>query len=271
MNLESLNQLKAAEKTNYKPAYLKIAGQDQVLYYFLYNPNEYSDSISANYSEVAALSAPVPYLDYNHTSGITRDFSDLLLDTFEDRKSARSIIEGLKNLMIADISKGQFEPPDLEFYWGSESLKPVKLVDFKYRIDTFLGGEPARGVFSLSFKEVATLDPAKITEFGTTPSNSSSTNVSNLVTKNRERLNNVSYPSRINLSDRQIFEGLDLVKTYLFKNRLRYSDNVKRLIQTKNYDLNISIDGKVTLSRKYSSVILQKLGIYNGRYFKPYE
>lgn len=262
MNLEALALLKSADRTNQKPAYLKRVGQDTALYYFLYNPSEYSDSITANYSEVASLTASIPYLDYNNSSGITREFSDLLIDTYEDRRSFREIIMGLKSLMIADVANGEYEPSDLEFYWGSEILKPVKLLDFKYRIDSFLGGEPARGVVSLTFKEIPTFDPSK--KEGKT---SETSNNSNLVTKNQERVVNTSYPDRINLTDRQIFEGLAVVKSYLQSNTQKYSATIKKLIQTKNYNLEITVGGIVWFYRKGDTNPLQKIGTYNGRKF----
>lgn len=273
MNSESLAILKSAEKTNLKTAYLKVVGNVNPLYYFLYNPSEYSDSYSATYSTVAALVAPVPYYDYTSSSGVTREFSDLILDTYEDRRSLKEIINGLKKLMMADVGNGEYEPPDLEFYWGSEVLKPVKLVDFNYRIDAVLGGEPAKGTMSLVFKEVPVLDPAKAI---TDPSSISTEFTSNsnpteevLVTKNRARKANLNYPEQINLTDRQILEGLFDVKQYLSKNINRYPNNIQKLIKSKNYDLDILIDGKVVLKRKGSSITIQELGLYTGRKFLP--
>jgi hypothetical protein len=244
MNTESLAQLTPAERITSKPAYLQVRGSENGFYAFQYNPETISDSLQAKYSEVSAAAASSPYLDYNGTSGVTRTFRGLLMDTYGERLSLRPLIEGIKKLMVADIANGQFEPPDVEFHWGSESFKPCKILDFSCVIDLRLGGEPARGTADLTLVTVPDKDPAKVLTQPNQPSQAIALGL-------------------ISLTQRQQQEGIAVALADIKSGLQKQSPSIRNAIRTGRFEVKISPKGDVVLMTT-EGVNLASLGIYDG-------
>ena len=260
-NRESLRQLKSAEKIAAKPAYLQKVGTETGFYAFNYNPESYTDKITANYSSVSAATASIPYLDYSSGSGTTRTFNGLLMDTYSDKLSLRVIIDGIKDLMIAHPEKGEYEPPDLMFIWGSESFKPCKLIDFSYTISHWLGGEPAKGTADLTLTLVPDNDPAKI----------KSTVSGGAIAPTRLGANNrISFlpPSSLSevvtlLTSRQKTEGMAIALTELKSKIQKLSPNIRNTIKIGKYEIKIDDLGVATLLDLKGN-LLNKIGKYDG-------
>jgi Contractile injection system tube protein len=255
VNTNSLTQLKTAKKTASVPAYLQIKGTAKGNYFFNYNPESYTDKLAANYSPVAAASSSVPYLDFSNNSNITRTFSGLLMDTYSDGLSLRVILDGLKNLMIAHPDKGEFEPPDLEFHWGSESFKPCKLVDMSYTIDLWLGGEPAYGTVDLTFTLVPDSDPAKIQSTAV----KAQTVLQAAIASNSTTI----FTLPPNLTNRQKTEGALIALADIKTNNSAVSPSVKNAVKSNRFDIKLSADGVAILYDKNGKELLN-IGIYDG-------
>lgn len=235
MNRESLTQLKPAEKIASKPAYLQVAGQDRGFYAFNYNPEKISESLQAKYAEVLPATASMPFQDYLGGTAVTRTFSDLLMDTYSEGLSLRPLIDGIKALMVCP--PGEFEPPTLEFHWGSDSFKPCKLIDFSYEIDLWLGGEPARGKASLTFISIPS---------DKTPAPSQKTG-----------------DNSVNLTDRQQQDGIALALVNLKTNLQRQTPTIRNAVRTGRYRVVANAQGQIQLMSDKGAV-LASLGNYNG-------
>lgn len=252
-NSESLPQLKTAQKIASKPAYLQIAGQDRGFYAFNYNPEEFTDNLSAGYTSVSALSSEIPYLDYSNGSGTTRKFSNLLMDTYSNNLSLRVIIDGIKDLMKAHPERAEYEPPNIEFHWGSDSFKPCKLVDFSYTITHFLGGEPAKGTADLTL----TLVPDDRVIVPTLETETQRAIVASTTTI-------TTLP--VNLTARQIGEGEKAAIKDLEKHLSKVGATVRNAFKTNRYKVKTDSTGNIIFCDSAGKELLN-LGTYNGLLF----
>jgi Contractile injection system tube protein len=253
MNRESLTQLTTAQQIASKPAYLQIVGQDKGFYAFNYNPESFGDSLTVKYSETQSAVSDQPYLDYNGSSAITRTFSGLLMDTYGELLSLRPILEGIKKLMIADLSKGKFEPPDLEFHWGSESFKPCKITNFSYTIDAWLGGEPAKGKCDLTLVSVPVFDPGKESQL---------TEQEQIKTA-AETPPNSTADIPVLLTNRQKKEGQLLAINDIKQNVRKASPKIKQAVRSGQFNVEVDDKGNISLLSPKSEV-LAIVGIYDG-------
>jgi len=256
VNRESLSQLKAAKQTESVPAYLQIQGQNKGFYAFNYNPESFTDTLSASYAAVSASTSSVPYQDYLNGSGIKRSFTGLLLDTYSDGLSLRVIIDGIKDLMVAHPEKAEYEPPTVEFHWGSESFKPCKLLDMSYTIDLWLGGEPAKGTIDLTLVQIPSTDPARLSP---TSVDAAQQELTRAIVSNP----NVISSLPVSLTERQKADGVALAVADLKANLAKLSTTSRNAIRTGKFSVIINAIGEAKLLDPKGG-ILMNAGKYDG-------
>lgn len=149
-NVEVLNALPEVTSTEYVRASLVDKNGD-IIYRFLYNPQELKLNKSVEYSEVPIGGTAIQPHYYNHTKGSTLLLENLLFDTYCDGRSSRELIEGLGRLTLPETDTRK--PKVISFVFGSFSFGPAIITNLDWTISSFIGGEPVYGSINLTLKE----------------------------------------------------------------------------------------------------------------------
>lgn len=175
-NVEVLNSLPEATSTEYSRASL-VDKNGEILYKFLYNPQDLKLSKSVAYSEVPIGGTAIQPNFYNHTKGSTLVLDNLLFDTYCEGRSSRELIEGLGRLTLPESANKQ--PKIINFVFGSFVFGPSIITNLDWTITSFIGGEPAVGSINLTLKETVgeKLPPtfSTVSSAGATTANSPTT------------------------------------------------------------------------------------------------
>lgn len=144
LNLSALEALPKATKTPGIAAYLLVEGGGQLT--FLYNPSEKSFSTKAVYTEAATFGTRVPGRVFQHAGARTLRLSNLLVDTFADRRNLQPLIDSYINLTKSYQV--------VRFIWGQDSFGPAVVESLDWTETKWLNGAPAFGLVNLSLTEI---------------------------------------------------------------------------------------------------------------------
>ncbi len=128
-------------------AFIAIEGGKQ--FPVMYNPTEYTSSISAVYG------GPEEFKTKNQFQQVQMDNFTIALffDTYEEQKDVRDSMNGITDLIYPTVKKRKFkEPPICTFIWGEFSYRGV-IVNLKKKFTMFLStGVPVRATLDLTFE-----------------------------------------------------------------------------------------------------------------------
>lgn len=226
INTQVLEGLNSASKTPNIYAYLQDSA-DRAVYQFLFNPEEKRFSRRANYnSGVTALSS-TPSQQYEHTTGLTLQLSNLLLQSFAERKTCKLLLQRLQSLMVADPANGRYSPTTVFFTWGNDKFGPAVITSLDWSETAWLDGQVAEARVNLTLQEV----PNKIP------------------TTNQSQSNLESAPTTLrSLTNRQKTDASNKAIGWLRSNLKRFSDTTKALISSNRFKLLTLDNGTVNLT-----------------------
>jgi hypothetical protein len=200
LNNAAIKKLPTVTKAVNIPAYLSdISGE--VLFSFLYNPQEIAFSRSADYSTVNTGGTGVQAAYWLRAQGRTYNFQDLLMDGYCDSKDITPAITALENLLV--------KPKPVYFTWGSELLGPCVLTNLDFTVDLFVNGKPSRAKYNISLKEIPSA--------ASTPPTTISTSTK--------------------LTTRQRTEGRDKAMQYLQTHKNKLSAPLAQAVATNSYKM----------------------------------
>jgi hypothetical protein len=246
MNPTLLEELGAGERVLDIYASLTDAKTDKPVAGFLYNPESKKFSRSAKYTEATWALASIPYQQYNSTSGLSLQLSDLLLNTYNEGKTCEKILTDLQALMVANPTQGVFTPTPVNFVWGSDKFGPAVITSLDWTETGWLNGKVATARVNLTLLQIPPLSPPP-------PASEVAANAAN---------------SEINLTDRQKQDASTKAKEWLNVNINNIKSEYVDLVKTNSYFLLTSVNGQVKLLDRNKKELIV-IGVYNGSEFKP--
>lgn len=220
------------------PAQATTAPTASRVWTFLVNPESIDyTSGQASYSEVTAHASSRSELHYSHTSNEVWKFSDLLFDTWCEGKHVKPLLDGARALMEADVSKGQYEPPTMEFVMGSRRSGPCKVTSVSWKETRWLDGYPAGIRLSLELKRIPF--PTRSQNYLDLPAVSEASGL----------LDNVA------LTDRQMEDARTAARLYIEDNLSDYAPSVQELIRGGAYTLTPGTDGAIEMKDDAGNVV----------------
>lgn len=241
-----LNQLATAERVTEIYAQL-LDLSDQVVYQFLYNPEEIQWNRKANYAAAPASATSTPSQQYLYTEGRTYRFQGLLLQSYCEGKSLRSLLEGLQALMVVDPQGNSFAPKQVSFVWGSYRVGPCVITDLQVTESAWLGGETAEARVDLTLIELPPPD-----------TNATETATPTVATP--------AAAQTITLSDRQREDTRKAAEQWLAANLNNLTPQVRDIVRARRFRYLTSADGTVKITDS-SGTEIGTVGVYNGQTF----
>lgn len=250
MNEKVIAGLNSSEKVENIYASL-IDELNKEVYVFLFNPEEKRFNRQANYSEGVTALTSVPSQHYNSTSGLTLQLSNLLLETYNQNKTCKLLLQRLQDLMVANPSKGQYAPTPIKFVWGKDSFGPAVVKDVSWVETSWLNGEVASARVDITLMEI--------------PEDQQSQQVRSQ--SSQKRLQQVSNTAQT-LTNRQKQEARIKAERWLKSNIKKLSDNISYIIRVNNYIINVDDNGLITLNdnknRNLGTIGSYKNGNFNA-------
>ncbi|UKO99360.1 hypothetical protein [Nostoc sp. UHCC 0870] len=220
-NTKVIEGLNNANKVSDIYAYL-VDENSKSVFTFLYNPEQKSFSRTANYDEGITALNSISSQYYKHTTGLTLGLSNLILETYNQGKSCKLLLQRLQSLMVADPSKGQYTPSPVYFKWGTDSFGPAVITNISWTETSWLTGEVASARVNLTLLEIPESQlPNKAK-----------------IESSENRLQAALNKSKV-LTDRQKDEGLAKAKTWLIQNRKKLRDDISNSVNSNKYKLTI--------------------------------
>jgi hypothetical protein len=245
-NPQVMSQLAPAERVTEIYAQL-LDLSDKVVYSFLYNPETIKWNRKANYVAAPTSATSTPAQQYLHTDGKTFQFSELLLQSYGDGKSLRSLLEGLEALLVVDPQGNSFAPKQVVFSWGTMRIGPAFLTSIDCTETLWLGGEVAEARVSLSLMSVPESDGAP-TESGAPTTTT----------------------SEIALTDRQREDARKAAADWLSKNQNSLPTSVRDLVRAGRFRYLTNASGQVSITDSAGKV-LGVVGTHDGETFDATE
>ncbi|KOP22830.1 hypothetical protein AMR41_29505 [Hapalosiphon sp. MRB220] len=245
MNEKVLSGLNSSEKVEGIYASL-IDELSKEFYVFLFNPEEKRFSRQANYNEGITALSSTPSQQYNYTSGLTLRLPNLLLETYNQGKNCKLLIQRIQSLMVADPKKGQYSPTPVKFVWGKDSFGPAVVKDVSWVETSWLNGEVASARVDITLVEIP---EDQLSQKARSQSS-------------QERLQQASTTPQ-SLTNRQKEEARKKADKWLNNNIKKLSDNVSYIVRTKTYIITVDNNGNVTLYDKKART-LGNIGIYKN-------
>lgn len=246
-NTKVIEGLNSANKVSDIYAYL-IDENSKSVFTFLYNPESKEFSREAKYDEGVTALNSVSSQHYNHTTGLTLELPNLLLETYNQGKSCKLLLQRLQALMVANPSKGQYSPAPVYFKWGTDSFGPAVITNLSWTETSWLNGEVASARVNLSLLEIPNSQlPQKAK-----------------VESSQNRLQAALNKAKV-LTARQQEEGISKAKKWINQNRKKIRDDVSNLVVFNNYKLTISsLQATMGVINMYDSKnrLLGTVGIY---------
>ncbi|MEA5603713.1 hypothetical protein [Nostoc sp. UHCC 0252] len=229
INPKVLEGLNPGERTTDTYAYL-VDSLNKEVFTFLYNPEEKVFSRSAKYSQAITTLTSLPAQQYNHTSGLTLQLGNLILETYGERKTCKLLLQKIQALMVADTSKGKYAPSPVTFKWGKDSFGPAVITDIQITETGWLNGEVASARLDITLLEV--------------PGSQLPDNVKSESTGSRLK-SALSTP--VLLTDRQAQEGNIKAVAWLKANVKKLPENLSTLVKSNKYKLSVAKNGTVSM------------------------
>lgn len=242
-NPNVLSQLPTAERVTEIYAQL-LDLSDRVVYQFLYNPEEIQWNRKANYAAAPASATSTPSQQYLYTEGRTYQFPGLLLQSYCEGKSLRSLLDGLQALMVVDPQGNSFAPKQVSFSWGTMRVGPAVITDLRVNETAWLGGETAEARVDLTLLELPPPD--------TNPSETAAPTTATAQT--------------INLSDRQREDARKAAEQWLQQNQNSLTPQVRDVVRTRRFRWLTSTNGQVQITDS-SGQAIGTVGTWNGQTF----
>lgn len=221
-NTKVIEGLNNANKVSDIYAYL-VDENNKSVFTFLYNPEEKSFSREVKYDEGVTALNSVSSQHYNHTTGLTLTLPNLLLETYNQGKTCKLLLQRLQSLMVADPKKGQYAPTSVKFIWGTDTFGPAVITNLSWTETSWLNGEVASARVNLSLLETPDSQlPQKAK-----------------IESSQNRLQAALNKSKV-LTVRQQEEGISIAKKWLNQNKRKVNDNIINLIASNKYKLSIS-------------------------------
>jgi hypothetical protein len=224
INESVLKGLNNAEKTTNIFAYL-AAPSGEVVASFLFNPEEKSFARQAKFDEGVTALTSTPSQHYKYTTGLTLQLPNLLLETYNQGKTCKLVIQRLQALMVANPKQGQYAPTPVKFVWGSDSFGPCVVTDLGWRETSWLNGEVASARVNITLLEI----PA------------------NTITPSQNKLQAALNKEKV-LTDRQKIDASKKANEWLKSNIKKLPESISSSIKVNKYSLTTSSTGVVTLN-----------------------
>ena len=243
-NQQVINGLNTAPKVTDIYAYLQDSG-GRSLFTFLYNPEDKRFSRQSNYNAGVTALSSIPSQQYQHTSGLTLQLSNLLMQSYAEGKTIKLLLQRLQNLMVVDPTNNKFNPTPVYFTWGTDKFGPAVITSLDWSETSWLNGEVAEARVNLTLLEI--------------PSGKPSTNQS------QNQLEVASNKNQV-LTVRQKQDASKKAIEWLRANTKRLSSTTAALINANRFKLLTEDSGVVNLTDSKSKK-LGVIGIYqNGKF-----
>ncbi|MBD2452246.1 hypothetical protein H6G76_35135 [Nostoc sp. FACHB-152] len=223
INNSVIQGLNSAKNTPDIFAYL-VDNKNQSVFTFLFNPEEKSFSRQVKLDEGVTALTSTPSQFYKYTTGLTLQLPNLLLETYNQGKSCKLLLQRLQALMVANPSQGRYAPTPVKFVWGSDSFGPCLITDLNWTETSWLDGEVASARVNLTLIEIPNDSPT-----GSQNSQKASSNTSK------------------SLTPRQQQDASTKAKEWLKTNVKKLPDNIASLVRLNKYSLTVVSNGTVTL------------------------
>lgn len=243
MNTNLINKLSPADKV--LDIYATLVDElNNEVYSFLYNPEDKFFSRGAFYAEGATALSSLPSQQYRYTTGLTLSLDNLLLESYSQGRTCKTLLQDLQKLMVADPTAGKYYPTPVSFVWGKDKFGPAVITDLKWKETQWLNGEVAAARVSFTLLEIP---PSQL------PNKA-------LVETSQNKLK-AALKSSTRITDRQKEEAISKAKTWLKQNIKKLPENISSLIRLDKYRLSVSDNGTVTLFNQ-KNVLLGTVGTY---------
>jgi hypothetical protein len=152
VNKRLIDTFPTSEKNLKATAYL-IDLEEKYRWDFLYLPEQTRFDIEARYNEVPTSCTTIPDQQYLYTSGVGRQYDDLMLIGYDEGKSVQEHIEKLFAAMKPDVANKKYEPPILQFIWGNYKIPYCRLTSVRGSNSNVLNGLYADARISITLVE----------------------------------------------------------------------------------------------------------------------
>jgi len=227
MNEKVIAGLNNSSKVSDIYAYL-VDEKGTQTYVFLYNPESKEFSRESKYDEGVPALGSISSQHYRNTTGLTLNLPNLLLETYNQGKSCKLLLQRLQSLMVADPKNGKYAPTPVYFKWGTDSFGPAVITGLSWVETSWLNGEVASARVNLSLLEIPQ-DPTK-----------------QLGSSTQKRLQAALNKKKI-LTARQQEDASRKSKEWLKINIKKLPENIASLVRVNRYKLSTSSTGTVTL------------------------
>lgn len=243
--------------------------QEQVVWVFMYNPEDKQFSREAKYAEAPTAATSLPSQQYLYTTGRTLKLTNLLLLGWCQNQPIRSLLNNLQALMVVDAEpsspqnsteEGQtatptaFSPKLVRFAWGSERFGPAVVTAVSWRETAWLGGEPADATVDLTLLEVPDPD--------TYPKQQAAI---------EQATAEAAESAEVNLTDRQREDARKAAGEWLNNNSNldKLPPAVREAVKAKRYSWLTNVQGEVRIVPSGGEALL--IGTYDGETFTETE
>jgi hypothetical protein len=219
---------------------------------FQFNPQSLRYGAAAKYTESGTMSVREPDLQFGSTEAETLEIPEIYLDTYAQGRSLQPLLDGIRELLKADLKNGQFAPKVLSFVWGHKRFGPCVLNSAPWEETAWVAGAPARVKLSLKLTRVPPPDQLGQQPIAPEPD-----------AKQRE----ADGSPRKDLTDRQRKDASDAAKAWLKANQSTQSPKVSTAVKSNAYKLSTDkATGDVTmLDGKGGTIGI--VGRWNGKEF----
>jgi hypothetical protein len=144
-----------------KATLLPAQGESAQKIEFMFNPTElkFARSVSIEQSPGARTDAGQNKTSFKHPNPYQLSLSNIILDTYENKASDRSVLKPLKPFTDAvayakDGEGKQKRPPIYIFTWGTNSYLRCFIKSCNFRLTMFLpDGTPVRAILDLTLEQ----------------------------------------------------------------------------------------------------------------------
>lgn len=145
-----------------KAKLIPVTGETAKQIEFMFNPNElrFSRSIDIEQSEGSRTQSGQTKTSFKHPNPYQLTISNIILDTYEQPKSQRSVLKPLQPfteaMAYAKGGEGKAKrPPVYLFTWGTNVYLRCFIKSCNFRLTLFLSdGTPVRAIIDLTLEQV---------------------------------------------------------------------------------------------------------------------
>ncbi|ANV88498.1 hypothetical protein [Picosynechococcus sp. PCC 7117] len=231
INEQLLNKLEAASKVEGIFAHLADL-QGNVVAEFLFNPEQKYYSRSARYAEGVAALTSLPSQQYQYSSGLELNLSNLLLQTHSQGKTVKSIIQGIQDLMVADPINEKYTPTPVKFVWGSDSFGPCVVTNLNWNETAWLDGLVADARLDIKLLEIP--DPS---------------------TRSPQQAQQGTPNTNPDLTDREKSTASTKANEWLKSNTSKLNSTLAPIVKANRYRLLTSNQGRVSILDAKNNVL----------------